>query len=291
MKLDDLKLFVAVARAPGLREAARQLGQSPGTVSKAIKRIETHYQQALFRRQGWALTEAGKMLFVRALELAQTLDKIDGELGQPRRRHLRISGSQALLSQFVAPILARLDTPVSVETQLAADLVPLARHQVDLALLSTLSGERPQGREWQATELAQAQFVTVARPGHPLLSDCSEAVPIDRVLQQPFVVPAKPIYGQMSSQTSLDGWYDEPFHRQIRARVEDVATLVSLVKATDWLAYVPDYLAQSQGLAVLPVSGCPYTCEQVIWLCQPKPAVYHWLAPLSEGIAGQTDAS
>ncbi|MDF2153488.1 LysR family transcriptional regulator [Vibrio sp. CAU 1672] len=288
LKLNDLAIFVEVAKAPSLREAAKLLGLQPGTVSKQIKRIEDHYQQQLFARQGahWSLTEAGEMLFLRALEMLAINDKIERELGKPRRPHMRVSGSEAVLGYFVPELLSRLtqrNHDVTLETKTSQDLSMLLKHEVDVALVSSLTGYPPTERQITATELCQVKFVTVTNPHHPLCRNGEKvisATPIETLLTFPFVVPSKPIYGAMATHRSLDGWHDEAFSRRITARVDTISTLITLVKHQSLLAYLPDYVAREHGLQVIPVIGCPYSCEQTIWLCRQSEHQHYWLQTL-----------
>lgn len=283
MKLNDLAVFVEVAKAPSMREAAKKIGMQPGTVSKLIKRIEAHYQQKLFDKHGtqWGLTEAGDMLFQRVIEMLAINDKIERELGKPRRPHLRVSGSEAVLGYFVPSLIERLlshNHDVSLETKSAQDLTLLNKHEVDIALVSSLNGFPPHQRQLIATELSQANFVTVANQDHPLFSkERAEAVSIESLLHYPFVVPSKPIYGAMAKHRSLDGWHDEEFSRRISARVDTISTLIALVKHQPLLAYLPDYVAKEHGLKVITVLGCPYSCEQTVWLCRHSEVQHHCL--------------
>lgn len=290
LKLNDLVVFVEVAKAPSMREAAKQMEMQPGTVSKVIKRIEEHYQQHLFSKHGahWVLTEAGDMLFQRAIEMLAINDKIERELGKPRRPHLRISGSEAVLGYFVPGLLERLSSQnhhVTLETKNAQDLTLLNKYEVDIGLVSSLNGLPPDNRQLTTTELSQASFVTVANQAHPLFSEVIEgSISINELLRYSFVVPSKPIYGAMEAYRSLDGWHDEDFSRRISARVDTISTLIALVKHQPLLAYLPDYVAKEHGLRVITVSGCPYSCEQTIWLCRHSKVQHHWMQVFDDAL-------
>lgn len=282
MKINDLVTFVAAAKAPSLRQAAAVLDVQPGTLSKIIKRIESHYQQELFdRRSGkWQLTSSGEMLYQRATELVAVNDKIERELGKPRRPHLRVSGSETLLSHFVPSLMQRFvdkKLQVTMEAKVSQDLAMLTKHEVDLAIIASLSKHAPQEPQIKIQALSQVNFVTVANHAHPIVQQQRDEIDIVEVLSHPFIVPSKPIYGVMDVQRSHDGWHDEHFSRQITARVDTASGLVSMVKYQPLLAYVPDYIAQEHNLKVLTVTGCPYTCEQTIWLCQHQQIQHHWM--------------
>ena len=56
---DDIRVFLAVARADGLTGAARQLKMDPSTVGRRIGRLERTLGAALFVKSplGYALTD------------------------------------------------------------------------------------------------------------------------------------------------------------------------------------------------------------------------------------------
>ncbi|MCL9781741.1 LysR family transcriptional regulator [Vibrio sp. S4M6] len=282
MKINDLAIFVEVAKAQSLRQAARQLGIHPGTLSKTIKRIEEHYQHEMFSRIGgnWALTSAGETLFQRAIELIEVNEKIERELGKPRRPHLRVSGPNAVLSYFLPGLMHQFiaaQPQATIETKTAHDLSMLLKHDVDLALICQLNDQPPSERQIVAKKLRKVTFVTAANLNHPLVSRSGQVTPIEQVLQHPFIVPSQPFYGKMEEQRSPDGWHDEHFSRLISARVDNTAALIALINARPLLAYLPDYIAHEHKLHVIKTSGCPYTCEQSLWLCQHKQRQHYWM--------------
>jgi len=68
---DDLKLFLAVARAGGLSGAASVTGKSPPTLARRMLALEETTGEELFRRlpRGYELTEAGSTLLDKAIGL------------------------------------------------------------------------------------------------------------------------------------------------------------------------------------------------------------------------------
>ncbi|GGE45108.1 LysR family transcriptional regulator [Actibacterium pelagium] len=71
---DDLRVFLAVARAESLGRASQIAKQDPATLSRRIKRLEDHLGVPLFLKspQGYGLTEAGERLrkYAEASEVA-----------------------------------------------------------------------------------------------------------------------------------------------------------------------------------------------------------------------------
>src|SRR6056297_3010122 len=61
MHWDDMRIFLALARAESLTAAGRALRMDPGTVGRRVARLEEDLGQTLFARspQGYALTDLG----------------------------------------------------------------------------------------------------------------------------------------------------------------------------------------------------------------------------------------
>lgn len=102
MELRQLELFVTVAEAGSIHQAARKLMLAQPSVSESLRKLERHVGTPLLLRsnRGISLTAAGQVLFDRAVEI---LGRIDSSLEEIRsaarpRRALRVG----LLSGFAA---------------------------------------------------------------------------------------------------------------------------------------------------------------------------------------------
>jgi DNA-binding transcriptional LysR family regulator len=113
--LGDLNAFVAVARAGGFREAARQSGSSASGLSEAVRRLEGQLGVRLFNRttRSVAPTEAGARLLERlgpALrEVESALDVMNGFRETPAgtlRLNVPVSAARLVLPRIVPPFLA-----------------------------------------------------------------------------------------------------------------------------------------------------------------------------------------
>ena len=84
---DDLRVFLAVARAGTLSSAAAQLHLGLATVSRRIERLEGDIGRPLFWRQqtGYRLTEDGAALRERAEEMEAAALSLTSELRHPPR--------------------------------------------------------------------------------------------------------------------------------------------------------------------------------------------------------------
>ena len=117
MKFDlgDLNAFVAVARARGFREGARQSGTSPSGLSEAVRRLEAQLGVRLLNRttRSVVLTEAGHGLLERLgpalTEVESALDVVNGFRNQPAgslRLNVPVSAARLVLPGIVPPFLA-----------------------------------------------------------------------------------------------------------------------------------------------------------------------------------------
>jgi DNA-binding transcriptional LysR family regulator len=113
--LGHLNAFVAVARAGGFREAARQSGSSASSLSEAVRRLEGQLGVRLFNRttRSVAPTEAGTRLLERlgpALrEVEAALDVMNGFRETPAgtlRLNVPVSAARLVLPRIVPPFLA-----------------------------------------------------------------------------------------------------------------------------------------------------------------------------------------
>lgn len=114
-ELNDLKAFVAVARARGFREAARLSGTSASRLSDTVRRLEAHLGVRLFNRttRSVALTEAGGELLARLApaltEVDAALDAINGFRDKPAgtlRLNVPLSAARLVLPAIVPGFLA-----------------------------------------------------------------------------------------------------------------------------------------------------------------------------------------
>lgn len=76
MDIQALKAFIAVSETQSFSQAAKQLHLTQPAVSKRISSLEQHLDTAVFDRIGKtiSLTEAGKALLPRALQIMQDLE-------------------------------------------------------------------------------------------------------------------------------------------------------------------------------------------------------------------------
>lgn len=140
---DDLRLFLAVARAGRLIGAARVLGLDHSTVARRLTALEAAVGTRLFDRtpRGVDLTEAG-------LALVDHAERIEGEVGAASAMLgggdgrisgvVRLSTPEAFGTYLVAPYVHQLHTAhpdLRLELSPEPQFVSLANREADVAIL------------------------------------------------------------------------------------------------------------------------------------------------------------
>ncbi len=177
MNWDDLKIFLAVARAGQLLGAAKRLGLNHATVARRVTALEQATGGLLFHRQtsGSTLTPAGD----RLLKIAEKIEsEINGAQAAVAPEEAAIAGTVRIGAPdgfgvvFLAPRLSGL---AEQNPSLQVQLVPvprsfsLSRHEADIAI----TVERPSEGRLVASKLVDytlqlfASKTYVARHGVP----------------------------------------------------------------------------------------------------------------------------
>jgi DNA-binding transcriptional LysR family regulator len=147
INLDDARVFAAVARAGGFREASRASGSSASAASEAVRRLESQLDVRLLNRttRSVALTEAGARLLER---LGPALGEIEAALDVVKSSRDLPAGTVRL---NVPTVAARLVLPKILPAFLAA--YPDIRVDVsaDDALVDVLAAGCDAGIRYQET--------------------------------------------------------------------------------------------------------------------------------------------
>ncbi|MDJ1160125.1 LysR family transcriptional regulator [Chelatococcus sp. SYSU_G07232] len=139
---DDLRFFLAVARAGRLTVAARRLGADHATVSRRITALEDALKAKLFERrpQGYALTEHGERLLTKAETIESEALAAQSEIGGADLAlsgTVRIGAPDGFGTFFLAPRIGLLaERYPDLEIQLVAmpRLLSLSKREADIAI-------------------------------------------------------------------------------------------------------------------------------------------------------------
>lgn len=139
---DDLRFFLAVARAGTVSQAARRLGVDHATVIRRIEALERAMGVKLFERspRGYFLTQGGERLLPSAEMIHQEARKIGRELISTSHGVggvVRISTLEGFGNFFLAkrlPNFAAEYPNLTIELLTLQQIVALSRREADLAI-------------------------------------------------------------------------------------------------------------------------------------------------------------
>ncbi|MBY8973429.1 LysR family transcriptional regulator [Pseudomonas sp. P867] len=142
MNWDNVRFFLAIARAGTLRTAARQLRVDQATASRRLAALEEGLGARLFLRtpSHYVLTSAGEAL----VEPAETIER---SVAQMERRvmgldeqltgSVRVATTDSLGKRFVLPAIARMRAEhpsIDVACLISQDVANLTRRDADIAV-------------------------------------------------------------------------------------------------------------------------------------------------------------
>ncbi|MFU1479196.1 LysR family transcriptional regulator [Roseovarius sp. C7] len=139
---DDLRVFLAVARAESLSGAGRVLKMDPATVGRRIARLELDLGAPLFAKspQGYALTLEGQRLLSHAAraedEMTRAFEDVAGQEG-PLSGQIRLGapdGSANFLLPQVCAAIVEKHPDLEVQIVALPRIVNLSKREADMAI-------------------------------------------------------------------------------------------------------------------------------------------------------------
>lgn len=142
---DDLRLFIAIARAGSLAGAARRLGVNHSTVFRRLNALEAGLEVRLFERlpEGYVLTGAGEALRVRAERVEEEAQAIERELsGQDVRLagRVRLTTTDSIANSFLSDVLSGFCAAypgIELDLVISGANLDLGRREADMAIRPT----------------------------------------------------------------------------------------------------------------------------------------------------------
>ena len=175
MTLEQLRIFLAVARREHVTRAAQALNLTQSAVSAAISALEARHGVRLFDRVGRRilLTEGGRAFMAEAqavLDRAETAEMLLADLSREPRGRLRVHASQTVASHWLPPrLMAFHDRYPGIDLGLVVGNTAqvAAAVQAGRADLGFVEGEVTQGDLHQQV-VARDWLVLVMAADHPL---------------------------------------------------------------------------------------------------------------------------
>lgn len=165
---DDVRIFIAAARAGSLGGAGARLGVDAATVGRRVARLEAALKSTLITRSpsGLQLTAAGAQLLAQGLEAETAMDAVQG-LTRPDvvAGTVRISAAEGFGGVILAPALPALRAArpgLNIELAASTGFLSPSRREVDMAV--TLAA--PDGARLIVEPLTAYQLALYASPDY-----------------------------------------------------------------------------------------------------------------------------
>ncbi|KAB0497876.1 LysR family transcriptional regulator [Pseudomonas vancouverensis] len=234
-RFQEMQIFVAVAQEQGFSAAARRLGLSAASVTRAVASLENRIGTRMFTRttRSVHLSEAGQRFLEDSrrilTEVQEAEDSAAGSHIHPRGQ-LTITAPVLFGELFVTPLMVSYLTQfpeVSINALLVDRVVSAAEEGIDVAVRI---GELPDSNQ-HAIRVGEVRRVICAspqflarhgRPSHP------------QELQQSPIIATSSI-GQLKSWPFLDN--GEPLSIRVEARLAVTANQAAISAASLGLGY------------------------------------------------------
>ena len=192
---DDVRFFLAVARAGSLSGAARVLGVGHVTVGRRITLLEKRLGVTLLHRtpDGFAVTAAGDAVLRQCIAMenaALDLERVAAGRDSLAAGSIRLTATEALAHRVIAPAIAELrksHPDLRVDLAVGVRSLDIARREADLAVRVG----RPSGSGLVCRKLGEVGYSLYASSGYVAQHRMPQRGkgPTDRGLVDPCVVP------------------------------------------------------------------------------------------------------
>jgi len=229
---DDIRFFLAVARAGSLSGAAKVLGVNHSTVSRRIATLEKNHGVRLFNRvrDGYEMSDAAYSIYEQALavetqnqQISRALFAQDSRLSGP----INLTMPHDIFEHCLAPHLAQFaqqHPDIKLNLLVTKQVRNLASLEADLAIRLT-----PEPPEYLVgKKVAQLQHGIYGAHDLPVQDNVGLVV--------------------WQGETQLPNWAQQHFPKaHIALQVDDLTAMYAAVKAGFGIARMPCYLPDSLG--------------------------------------------
>ncbi|WGS52381.1 LysR family transcriptional regulator [Paraburkholderia sp. D15] len=251
----QLRLFVAVARANSLREAADILGLTQPALSKQIRALEAALGDTLFLRhgRGMQLTPAGEALFLKLEPLFVSLDATFAHAGQAAqsRGSLRIATVQTLVAWFIPALSRQLlarypDLHLTMHCDSSANVVEsVERGKADLGFVYETAVDGP---ELITEPLFDERLALYACAGH-----AQDDAALANLSTSKLILPPRPYALRRIVERAL-GYTVQPY-----IECDSLELSLRLVAISDGVTVLPDNLprdmVEERGIRRVPLGA------------------------------------
>lgn len=244
--IEDLRAFCAVIDFGTVSAAARHLGETKGSVSRRISRLERRLGTALLARTPRAVsaTGEGEAFHAKAREaLALLDDAVEGtrDAQSVPQGHLRVTAPIDLGMDVLPALIVKfraLHPQISVELLLTDAALDLAANRIDLALRASIGALPDMG--YRASVLADITICLYAAPGY-LATHGTPLVP-GEIADHDLAV-AREFSGAASLVLTHRRGRASEVVAQPMIRTTDYASVLRLLVAGGGIGAIPDIVA------------------------------------------------
>lgn len=298
MKLRDLELVRMICAEGGFSGAARKLGLTQPTLSRAIAQLEEQVGAQLFDRKDGSATPTpfGRLVADRAEPILMSVGALERELhewinGGSGKLRIAVGGATRIkpLPQML-DFLSRSYPGVAVHVRLdagASIAEGVARGRYDLAF--SYSGNALDFGDLLRVKLFNAECRFAMRPGHPLSDNAT-------LTHEEFLSHPLALLGVIPELRVALGRITERQERHLTSFIsDDIDTICQQLMRSDYISYGPDFLFKeyiAQGkLVSLPTDWLPgYDCWMLTTFDKWKMPLVRKIADMAK-LMGKTTAS
>ncbi len=246
--LQQIAAFAETAKHGSFAAAAREGGQAPSTLAKAVARLEERLGVKLFHRttRQVSLTADGERLFARCQRLLVEVDELQAEAAGVRSAvagTLRIDLPIVLGRRLVLPVLARLQREhpgLSLDIRLQDGYADLVKEGIDLAVrVGALADSTLVARRF-----AQQGMLLVASPAY--LAERGMPKRLEQLAAHDALLFRMPSTGKDRPWRFRQKGREVELQPRSRVRISDGEGLVQAALLGQGLAQLPDYFVRDE---------------------------------------------
>ena len=236
MEINRLRLSRAVVEAGGVTRAAGLMHVTPGTISKAIRKIKADVGRVLFRRDGRRLVvnTAGERLYRESAHLIDEHARVRRcleDLDEPIGNTLRIASFEVFTTYCLA------DNPTLHGRSAVVHELPV--EEIGEAVRAR---DADVGVTYVPVPHSELTFRRLRRIGFGCYARVGtfEGCPFDAI---PFAVPVHRIRGAIAELSAVDGWPYGRVARFVRYRLTSLESALALARAGHCAVFIPHFIA------------------------------------------------
>jgi DNA-binding transcriptional LysR family regulator len=248
MKINTLEAFIKVVETGSIHAAARDLGWSQPSLSKAIKQLEGEVNASLLQRgtRGVIVTPYGKALYKRALVMSDEMRKVQEDMTQLRDKmegKVRINLAPAAITELGPRAIrafhdAYPDISIYVRETLPPYTIDLLREgSIDLAVTPTYA-EIP-SHEFTIKRLLGVKMTVLAHKSSPY----AKAKSLEALIDAPWI--------RIGSNRGKSIYLDRVFQTaglktpHIGIECQTIATVLALLSGGHFLTMLPAHVLRA----------------------------------------------